>query len=124
MPRILGVEIPSQKRGEIALTHLFGIGRSLSRKILEDASIDINKKAGEWTDEELKKIREIIDRSHTVEGDLITKILLAIKRLKDINCYRGIRHRLGLPMKKNTKTNAQTCKKRGKPIASKRKNSK
>lgn len=125
MPRISGVEIPKQKRGAIALTYVYGIGRSLAKKILNKAEIDINKQAGEWTDAEAKQIREIISQDYLTGGNLRTKILLDIKRLKDIGSYRGIRHRMGLPVRgQNTKNNARTRKGRGAPIANKRKNSK
>ena len=125
MPRILGVDIPDKKRGEIALTYIFGIGKKTSSKILKEAKIDINQRANQWTDEETKKIRELINRKYVIEGALRTNLLLNIKRLKDIACYRGIRHRMGLPVRgQNTKNNARTRKGRGVPIANKRKNTK
>ena len=125
MPRISGIEIPELKRGEIALTYIYGIGRSLSKKILNKANIDIDKKAGEWTDAEAKDIRAIISQDHITGGDLRTKTLFDIKHLKDIGCYRGIRHRMKLPVRgQNTKNNARTHKGHGVPIANKRKNSK
>lgn len=125
MPRISGIEIPNQKRGEIALTYIYGIGKSLSKKILNKAQIDINKQAGEWTDAEAKVIREIINQDYRTGGNLRTKVLLDIKRLKDINSYRGVRHRMRLPVRgQNTKNNARTHKGHATPIANKRKNSK
>ena len=125
MRRILGVPILDQKRGEIALTSIHGIGRSLSKKILNKAQIDINKKAGEWTDAESKKIREIINQDYLTGGSLRTKEFLDIERLKRIGCYRGMRHRMRLPVRgQNTKNNARTRKGPGIPIANKRKNSK
>ncbi|MEM7173804.1 MAG: 30S ribosomal protein S13 [Bacteroidota bacterium] len=125
MPRIAGVEVPKNKRGEIALTYIYGIGRNLSKQILTQAKIDFNKKASDWTDGESNAIRKIIDQNHTTGGNLRTKVLLNIKRLKDIACYRGIRHRMGLPVNgQNTKNNARTRKGKGAPIANKRKNTK
>ena len=125
MPRISGIEVPNQKRGEIALTHIFGIGRSLANKILATTKIDINKKARDWTHEEADQIRKIITQSYIVEGNLRREIGQHKKRLRDINCYRGIRDRMGLPLRgQNTKTNARTRKGRGKPIATKKKTKK
>ncbi len=122
MPRISGVEIPKQKRGEIALTYLFGIGKNRAAKILDTAKIDTNKKAGQWTDAESNTIRKIIAEYYNIEGSLRAEIRLNIKRLKDIGCYRGIRHRMRLPVRgQNTKNNARTRKGKGKPIAGKRK---
>ena len=94
--RIVGVDLPQNKRGEIALTYIFGIGRSSSAKILEKAGVDKDKKVTDWTDDEAGKIREIIGAEYKVEGDLRSEITMNIKRLMDIGCYRGVRHRLGL----------------------------
>ncbi len=111
MPRIAGVNIPENKRIEIALTYIFGIGRSKSNKILERAGIDKNKKAKDLTPEELNKLRQIIENEEKVEGELRKEIQMNIKRLIDIGCYRGIRHKLGLPVRgQRTRTNARTRK--------------
>jgi len=109
--RIAGVEMPKGKRIEIALTYIYGIGRSSSQKILQKAGVDVNKKVEEMTDEELTKIREIIDREYKVEGDLRREVAANIKRLIDIGCYRGMRHVRGLPVRgQRTRTNARTRK--------------
>ncbi len=111
MPRIAGINIPDQKKIEIALTYIFGIGNSLSKKILEELKIDPNKKASELNPEELAKLREKIEKKHIIEGDLKRKITLDIKRLKDINSYKGIRHIKNLPVRgQRTKTNNRTVK--------------
>lgn len=111
MARIAGVDLPRNKRMEVALTYIFGIGRPASRKILSEAGIDLNKKSDTLTDGEVQKIREIIDRSHRVEGDLRSQISLNIKRLVDLGCYRGSRHRKGLPVRgQRTHSNARTRK--------------
>ncbi len=111
MARIAGVDIPNNKRGEIALTYIFGIGRSSAQKILKEAAIDINKKVSDWTDDEQNAIRNIIGGSYKVEGDLRRDVALNIKRLTEIGCYRGIRHRRNLPVRgQRTKTNARTRK--------------
>ena len=103
--RIVGVDLPQNKRGEIALTYIFGIGRSSSAKILEKAGVDKDLKVKDWTDDQASKIREIIGAEYKVEGDLRSEIQLNIKRLMDIGCYRGIRHRIGLPVRgQSTKT--------------------
>ena len=109
--RIVGVDLPQNKRGEIALTYIFGIGRSSSAKILEKAGVDKDKKVTDWTDDEAGKIREIIGAEYKVEGDLRSEITMNIKRLMDIGCYRGVRHRNGLPVRgQSTKNNARTRK--------------
>jgi len=95
--RIVGVDLPQDKRGEVGLTYIYGIGRSSARKILEKAGVDINIKVKDWTDDQAAKIREIIGADYKVEGDLRSEVQLNIKRLMDIGCYRGIRHRIGLP---------------------------
>ncbi len=111
MARIAGVEIPENKRVEVSLTYIFGIGRSKSLKILERAKIDRNKKVKDLSPEEINKIRSIIEKEEKVEGDLRKEIQMNIKRLMEINSYRGMRHRMGLPVRgQRTKTNARTRK--------------
>ena len=119
--RIVGVDLPQNKRGEIALTYIYGIGRSDANKILEKAGIDRNLKVNEWTDDQAAKIREIIGAEFKVEGDLRSEVQLNIKRLMDIGCYRGVRHRIGLPVRgQSTKNNARTRKGRKKTVANKK----
>ena len=119
--RIVGVDLPQNKRGEIALTYIYGIGRSNANKILEKAGIDRNLKVNEWTDDQAAKIREIIGAEFKVEGDLRSEVQLNIKRLMDIGCYRGVRHRIGLPVRgQSTKNNASTRKGRKKTVANKK----
>ena len=109
--RIVGVDLPQNKRGEIALTYIFGIGRSSAKKILEKAGVDINIKVQDWTDDQAAKVREVIGNDYKVEGDLRSEIQLNIKRLMDIGCFRGLRHRRGLPVHgQRTHTNARTRK--------------
>jgi small subunit ribosomal protein S13 len=111
LARIAGVDIPRDKRIEIALTYVYGIGRPLSNKILAEAGIDVNKRTNALTDEEIAKIREIIERNLKVEGDLRKEMSMNIKRLMDIGCYRGLRHRRGLPVRgQRTRTNSRTRK--------------
>ena len=111
MARIAGVDIPRDKRIEIALTYVYGIGRPLSNKILSEAGIDVNKRTNALTDEEIARIREIIERNLKVEGDLRKEMGVNIKRLMDIGCYRGLRHRRGLPVRgQRTRTNSRTRK--------------
>lgn len=120
--RIVGVDLPQNKRGEIALTYIFGIGRSAANSILEKAGVDKNIKVKDWTDEQAAKVREVIGADHKVEGDLRSEIQLNIKRLMDVGCYRGIRHRIGLPVRgQSTKNNARTRKGRKKTVANKKK---
>ena len=120
--RIVGVDLPQNKRGEIALTYIFGIGRSSSARILEKAGVDKDIKVKDWTDEQAGKIREIIAADYKVEGDLRTEITMNIKRLMDIGCYRGVRHRHGLPVRgQSTKNNARTRKGKKKTVANKKK---
>jgi small subunit ribosomal protein S13 len=122
MARIAGVDIPDNKRGEVALTYVFGIGRSLSVSILEKIGVDVNKKVQDWTDVETKKIREYITEEVIVEGELRSEVQLNIKRLMDIGAYRGIRHRTGLPLRgQKTKNNCRTRKGKRKTIANKKK---
>ncbi len=113
MARISGVDLPGNKRVEIALTYIFGIGKTSSQKILAEAKIDKNKRAQELTEAEVAQLKSVIDKNYTVEGDLRSKVALDLKRLMDIGCYRGLRHRRGLPVRgQKTKTNAKTRKKR------------
>ena len=120
--RIVGVDLPQNKRGEIALTYIYGIGRSASNSILEKAGVDKNTKVKDWSDDEAAKIREVIGTDYKVEGDLRSEIQLNIKRLIDIGCYRGISHRIGLPLRgQSTKNNARTRKGRKKTVANKKK---
>jgi len=120
--RIVGVDLPQNKRGEIALTYIFGIGRSSANKILSEAGVDRDIKVKDWTDEQATSVREVIGRSYKVEGDLRSEVQLNIKRLMDIGCYRGIRHRIGLPTRgQSTKNNARTRKGRKKTVANKKK---
>lgn len=111
MARIAGVDLPRNKRMEVALTYIFGMGRSSVIKVLSEAGVDLNKKSDSLTEGEIAKIREIIDRSHRVEGDLRREVSMNIKRLADLGCYRGIRHRKGLPVHgQRTHSNARTRK--------------
>ncbi|MDD2512315.1 MAG: 30S ribosomal protein S13 [Proteiniphilum sp.] len=120
--RIVGVDLPQNKRGEIALTYIYGIGRSAANTILKKAEVDKNIKVKDWTDDQAARIREIIGNEFKVEGDLRSEIQLNIKRLMDIGCYRGIRHRIGLPVRgQSTKNNARTRKGRKKTVANKKK---
>jgi small subunit ribosomal protein S13 len=122
MARIAGIDLPKNKRGEIGLTYIFGIGRSSAKKILMDAGISFDKKVNEWNDEELQKIRTIINDVFKVEGALRSEVQLNIKRLMDIGCYRGVRHRVGLPVRgQTTKNNARTRKGKRKTVANKKK---
>ena len=122
MARIAGVDIPDNKRGEIGLTYIFGIGRSAAKAILSKAGISFDKKAGEWNDEESTVIRNIIAEEYRTEGVLKSEIQLNIKRLMDIGCYRGLRHRKGLPVRgQGTKNNARTRKGKRKTVANKKK---
>ncbi|MEM7087523.1 MAG: 30S ribosomal protein S13 [Bacteroidota bacterium] len=121
MARIAGVDIPKQKRGVIALTYIFGIGRSRAKDILEKAGVSEDKKVNEWNDEEIGKIRETVG-SFKIEGELRSEVQLSIKRLMDIGCYRGIRHRAGLPLRgQRTKNNSRTRKGKRKTVANKKK---
>lgn len=120
--RIVGVDLPQNKRGEVALTYIFGIGRSSANIILSKAGIDRNIKVKDWTDDQAAAIREVIGAEFKVEGDLRSEIQLNIKRLMDIGCYRGVRHRIGLPVRgQSTKNNARTRKGRKKTVANKKK---
>lgn len=122
MARIAGVDIPNNKRVEIALTYIYGIGRKSANNILEKIGINPDTRAKDLTEEEVAKLREEIENSYTVEGDLRRDVALNIKRMVEINCYRGIRHRKGLPVRgQRTKTNARTRKGPAKTIANKKK---
>lgn len=122
MARISGVDLPKNKRGVIGLTYIFGVGSTSAVKILEAANIDTNTKIKDWTDKNIKDIRTILSESYTVEGQLRSEIQLNIKRLMDIACYRGLRHRRGLPLRgQRTQTNARTRKGKRKTVANKKK---
>ena len=122
MARISGVDLPREKRVEIGLTYIYGIGISSSKKILAEAGVNPDTRCKDLTDEEVKKISEVIDASQTVEGDLRREIAMNIKRLQEIGCYRGIRHRKGLPVRgQKTKTNARTRKGPKRTVANKKK---
>ena len=122
MARVSGVDIPDNKRGEIGLTYIFGIGRKSAQKILIEAGVDLNKKVKDWTDDESNAIRAIISEQYRVEGVLKSEVQLNIKRLMDIGCYRGLRHRRGLPVRgQKTKNNSRTRKGKRKTVANKKK---
>lgn len=122
MARVLGVDIPDKKRGEIALTYIFGIGRSSANKVLQEAKVSKDKHPADWTDEESKKIRSVISEQHKIEGELRSEVRLNVKRLMDIGSHRGKRHRAGLPVRgQKTKNNARTRKGKRKTMANKKK---
>ncbi|MEO9967665.1 MAG: 30S ribosomal protein S13 [Reichenbachiella sp.] len=122
MARIAGVDIPGNKRGEISLTYIFGLGRSSAQKILSEAGIDWSKKVDDWSDDEAGAVRTLISENFKVEGVLKSEVQLNIKRLLDIGCYRGLRHRKGLPVRgQHTKNNARTRKGKRKTVANKKK---
>ena len=122
MARIAGVDLPRDKRVEIGLTYIYGIGLTSSKRILADAGVDPNTRVRDLTDEEVKKISNVIDDTQMVEGDLRRERQLNLKRLREINCYRGIRHRKSLPSRgQKTKTNARTCKGPRRSVANKKK---
>ena len=121
MARIVGVDIPNNKRGEIALTYIYGIGRNRAVKILAEAGVENNLKVQDWNDEQLAAIRQVIGDNFKVEGELRSEIQMNIKRLMDIGCYRGIRHRIGMPVRgQSTKNNARTRKGKRKTVANKK----
>jgi small subunit ribosomal protein S13 len=121
MARIAGIDLPKNKRGVIALTYVYGIGLTTSKEVLSNAGIDENTKVNQWSDDDIKKLREIIGEMN-VEGDLRSEVQLNIKRLMDIGCYRGVRHRVGLPLRgQRTKNNSRTRKGRRKTVANKKK---
>ena len=125
MARISGIDLPRNKRGEIGLTYIFGIGKTTAQSILTQAGIDFNKKVQDWSDDELSAIRNIINDGIKVEGALRSEVQLNIKRLMDIGCYRGLRHRKGLPVRgQRTKNNSRTRKGKRKTVANKKKASK
>ena len=122
MARISGIDLPKNKRGEIGLTYIYGIGRSMAQRILTEAGIDFDTKVQDWTDEQLTAIRTIINDHVKVEGALRSEVQLNIKRLMDIGCYRGTRHRKGLPLRgQRTKNNSRTRKGKRKTVANKKK---
>lgn len=122
MARIAGVDIPKNKRGEISLTYIYGIGRNRSQEILTKADVDFNTRVQDWSDDELSRIRNVITDDYTIEGELRSEVQLNIKRLMDIGCYRGIRHRVGLPLRgQRTKNNSRTRKGKRKTVANKKK---
>ncbi len=121
MARIAGVDIPKHKRGVIALTYIFGVGRSRAKEVLATAKVSEDTKVSDWNDEEIGRIREAVG-AYTIEGELRSEVQLNIKRLMDIGCYRGIRHRSGLPLRgQRTKNNSRTRKGRRKTVANKKK---
>jgi small subunit ribosomal protein S13 len=121
MARIVGVDIPNNKRGEIALTYIYGIGRSRAVSVLAEAGVDANLKVQEWNDDQFAAVRSVINDSFKVEGELRSEVQMNIKRLMDIGCYRGIRHRIGLPVRgQSTKNNARTRKGKRKTVANKK----
>ncbi|MBK7480124.1 MAG: 30S ribosomal protein S13 [Bacteroidales bacterium] len=122
MARIIGVDLPRNKRGEVGLTYIYGVGRSTAQKVLDEAGVDRNTKVSDWTDEQINSIRRILVDNYKLEGELRSETQLNIKRLMDIGCYRGVRHRLGLPVRgQSTKNNARTRKGRKKTVANKKK---
>jgi len=122
MARIVGVDLPKNKRGEIGLTYIYGVGRSSAQKILDTAGVDRSVKVKDWNDDQISNIRKVINETFKVEGELRSSVQLNIKRLMDIGSYRGIRHRIGLPVRgQGTKNNARTRKGRKKTVANKKK---
>ena len=122
MARIAGVDLPREKRGEIAVQYIYGIGIPSARRIFQSAGVDRNKRVKSWSDAETARVREIIERDYKVEGDLRREVAMNVKRLMDIGCYRGIRHRRGLPVRgQRTHTNARTRKGPKKTVAGKKK---
>ena len=122
MARISGVDLPKDKRGEIGLTYIFGIGRTRSREILSKVGLDVDTKVRDWSDDQVAAIRKLLETEYKVEGQLRTEVTLAIRRLMEIGCYRGLRHRKGLPVRgQRTKTNARTRKGRRKTVMGKKK---
>jgi small subunit ribosomal protein S13 len=122
MARIVGVDLPRNKRGEVGLTYIYGVGRSIARKVLDEAGVDRNVKVEEWNDDQINTIRRILNENYKLEGELRSETQMNIKRLMDIGCYRGVRHRIGLPVRgQSTKNNARTRKGRKKTVANKKK---
>jgi len=121
MARIVGVDLPRNKRGEIGLTYIYGIGKSTAQKVLDAAGVDRNAKVQDWTDDDINTIRRILNDKYKLEGELRSETQMNIKRLMDIGCYRGVRHRIGLPVRgQSTKNNARTRKGRKKTVANKK----
>ena len=122
MARIVGVDLPRNKRGKVGLTYIYGVGRSTAQKVLDEAGVDRNAKVQDWTDDQINSIRRILNESFKLEGELRSETQMNIKRLMDIGCYRGVRHRIGLPVRgQSTKNNARTRKGRKKTVANKKK---
>jgi small subunit ribosomal protein S13 len=122
MARIVGVDLPRNKRGEVGLTYIYGVGRSIAQKVLDKAGVDRNIKVQDWTDDDINTIRRILNETYKLEGELRSETQTNIKRLMDIGCYRGVRHRIGLPVRgQSTKNNARTRKGRKKTVANKKK---
>ncbi|MFA6402290.1 MAG: 30S ribosomal protein S13 [Salinivirgaceae bacterium] len=122
MARLVGVDLPNNKRGEIGLTYIFGVGRSAARTILNEAKISYDTKVKDWTDDEIASLRKVLNENYKLEGELRSEIQLNIKRFMDIGCYRGVRHRVGLPVRgQHTRNNARTRKGRKKTVANKKK---
>ena len=122
MARIVGVDLPRNKSGEVGLTYIYGVGRSTAQKVLDEAGVDRNAKVQDWNDDQINTIRRILNDNYKLEGELRSETQMNIKRLMDIGCYRGVRHRLGLPVRgQSTKNNARTRKGRKKTVANKKK---
>ena len=122
MARIVGVDLPRNKRGEIGLTYIYGVGRSTAQKVLDAAGVDRTLKVEEWNDDQINAIRKVLNENYKLEGELRSETQMNIKRLMDIGCYRGVRHRLGLPVRgQSTKNNARTRKGKKKTVANKKK---
>ena len=122
MARIAGIDLPKNKRGEIGLTYIFGVGRSRAKEILTAADVDLSKRVKDWDDDELSRIRTVVNENYTIEGALRSETQMNIKRLMDLGCYRGIRHRSGLPLRgQRTKNNSRTRKGKRKTVANKKK---
>lgn len=122
MARIVGVDLPRNKRGEVGLTYIYGVGRSTAQRVLDEAGVDRNAKVQDWNDDQINAIRRILNDNYKLEGELRSETQMNIKRLMDIGCYRGVRHRLGLPVRgQSTKNNARTRKGRKKTVANKKK---
>jgi small subunit ribosomal protein S13 len=122
MARLAGIDLPKEKRGEVGLTYIYGIGRARAQEILSKVGIDYNTKVGEWTDDQVAHLRKLLEAEYKLEGALRGEVSAAIKRLMDIGCYRGLRHRKGLPVRgQRTKTNARTRKGRRRTVAGKKK---
>jgi small subunit ribosomal protein S13 len=122
MARLAGIDLPKEKRGEVGLTYIYGIGRARAQEILSKVGLDYNTKVGEWTDDQVAQLRKLLEAEYKLEGALRGEVSAAIKRLMDIGCYRGLRHRKGLPVRgQRTKTNARTRKGRRRTVAGKKK---